>query len=283
MTKIILVTGSNGFVGRQILRYLLNQPVRLRLIIRGILDEEFLSHPNIESVIATLDLFDETQAWWNKVCKDVATVVHIAWYTEPGKYLNADENLKCLQGTINLARACEFNKIKRFIGIGTCIEYDLKDEAVSPLTPLNPTTIYSACKASVFLTLNQFFKFKKIDFLWCRLFYLYGEKEDSRRLVSYLKEKLSRGEEVNLSSGLQVRDFMDVKDAGTLIAKLVLGSRTGPVNICSGIPISIREFSQKIADEFGLKSLLKFGKINEDPLDYPYIVGISDIKDEDLI
>jgi len=49
---------------------------------------------------------------------------------------------------------------------------------------------------------------------WCRLFYLHGEGEDARRLVPYLRAKLIAGEPAELTSGKQIRDYLDVRDAG---------------------------------------------------------------------
>ena len=57
----------------------------------------------------------------------------------------------------------------------------------------------------------------------------------------------------------KVKKLMDVKDAGKKIAEVGISNTKGAVNICSGIPITVRELAEKIADEYGRRDLLKFG------------------------
>ena len=171
---------------------------------------------NIEKVIRTSDLFAESVSWWADVCKGVDTIIHVAWYTEPGKYLQSSKNLDCLIGTLKLAKGAIQAGVRRFIGIGTCFEYDLSQGMLSIETPLKPHTPYAGAKAAAYLGLSQCLSAENVEFVWCRLFYLYGEGEDVRRLVPYIRSRLSSGEYAELTSGNQVRDFLDVNDAGCI-------------------------------------------------------------------
>ena len=83
-----------------------------------------------------------------------------------------------------------------------------------------------------------------------------GEGEDPRRLVPYLHSKLAKAEIAELTSGKQIRDFLDVAEAGRMIAQVVLGNQLGPVNICSGIPTTVRQLAERVADEYGRRDLL---------------------------
>ena len=44
-----------------------------------------------------------------------------------------------------------------------------------------------------------------------------------------------------------------------MIANEAMGARQGAVNICSGVPVTVREIAEKIADEYGRRDLLHFG------------------------
>ena len=90
-------------------------------------------------------------------------------------------------------------------------------------TPLAPNTLYAACKASAFQVLRFFLSAEDMGFAWCRIFYLYGELEDERRLLPYIRRQLEAWQEVLLTRGNQVRDFLDVKDAARMIADVALG------------------------------------------------------------
>jgi dTDP-6-deoxy-L-talose 4-dehydrogenase (NAD+) len=155
------------------------------------------------------------------------------------------------------------------------LEYDLTGGKLSVQTSLRPLTPYAGAKAGAFVALSQWFPQQGVDFAWCRLFYLYGEGEDSRRLVPYLRAKLIAGEPAELTNGEQIRDYLDVGEAGRMIVEAALSDAQGPINICSGVRITVRELAERIADEHGRRDLLKFGVRPDNPLDPPHVVGIT--------
>ena len=165
--------------------------------------------------------------------------------------------------------------MNRFVGVGTCFEYDLTAGTLSVDTPLRPLTPYAGAKAAAFMALSQWLPQQDVAFAWCRLFYLYGEGEDTRRLVPYLRTRLAAGEPAELTSGKQVRDFLDVRDAGQMIADAALSNKEGPLNICSGVPVTVRQLAEKIADEYGKRDLLMFGARSDNLIDPPCVVGLK--------
>ena len=230
--------------------------------------------PQVVKIITTNDLFAESASWWSTNCHEIDIVVHLAWYTEPGKYLESKTNIDCLIGSLNLAKGATQAGVKRFVGVGTCFEYDLSDGFVSINTPLNPMSLYADTKVALYLSLLHWLSASSIDFVWCRLFYLYGEGEHPQRLVPYLRTMLQKGEPVDLTSGEQIRDFLDVRDAGKMIVDVILSEIVGPINICSGVPVTVRQFAEKIANEYKTSSLLRFGNKAKSTFDPPCVVGI---------
>jgi nucleoside-diphosphate-sugar epimerase len=274
MTGAVLLTGATGFVGRQVLRALDECGAQVRVVIREGTHGRLATLKAIETVITTQNLFAENNDWWTKACKGVDTVIHAAWYAETGQYLQSAKNLDCLTGTLQLAKGAAQSKVRRFIGIGTCFEYDLTGGMISVDTPLRPLTPYAGAKAAAFMSLAQWLPLQGVEFAWCRLFYLYGDGEDTRRLVPYLRTQLTAGKPAELTSGNQIRDFLDVSVAGRMIVKTALSDEQGPVNICSGIPITVRQLAEQIADEHGCRDLLKFGARPDNLVDPPCVVGV---------
>jgi dTDP-6-deoxy-L-talose 4-dehydrogenase (NAD+) len=270
----VLVTGATGFVGRQVLRALAERNRKARVVVRDGKQDRVAGFDAIERIVTTPDLWSESDAWYAEICRDADAIIHVAWYAEPGRYLQSPRNLECLAGTLRLAQAASQARVRRFVGIGTCFEYDLSAGLLSVDTPLRPASIYAGAKAAAFMALSQYLPQQGVEFAWCRLFYLYGEGEDGRRLMPVLHARLAAGEPVELGSGTQVRDYLDVREAGRMIVEAALGSRQGPVNICSGTAVTVRQIAERIADEYGRRDLLRFGARPDNPADPAHVVGV---------
>ena len=275
MIKTVLLTGASGFIGRNILSSLIGMGLKIKITARDV-DGRLLPYiPYVEDIYKTDDLFSETGDQLCEFCKGVDIVIHAAWYAEPGKYLESRLNQACLDGTVALASAAVKAGISKFVGIGTCFEYDLSGAMQSISTPLKPLSFYAKCKVDAYLRLERKFSEANLSFSWCRVFYLYGESEDSRRLTPFVRQKLTDGELVNLGSGDAVRDFLDVRIAGQMIAEIAIrDSCVGAFNICSGTPITIKDYCEKIAKDCNAVHLLRFGANKEDMSCPVSVVGV---------
>lgn len=274
MSENILITGGLGFVGSQVTESLSNLGKNLTLVIRN---QDIVKLSPLQrkcTIVLTDDLFSECESWWSSKCKEIDIIIHLAWFTKHGLYLDSKKNLDCLIGSINMAKGALRGGVRRFVGIGTCFEYDLSHNVLSIDTPIKPTSIYADTKAALFFTLSNLLVKNGLSFAWCRLFYLYGDGENQERFVSYLRNKIKNGEIVDLSEGSQIRDFLDVRKAGKMICDVALGQKTGPINICSGQPKTIKQFAEEIADEYGRRDLLSFGARKKNPVDPPCVIGV---------
>jgi nucleoside-diphosphate-sugar epimerase len=273
LNKKVLLTGSTGFVGRQVLKFLQNKKVEIVLVVRR--GKKEISNNKVVDIYTSDDIFSESIEWWADVCTGVDLIIHAAWYAEPGSYLYSDKNIECMQGTINMSRGAVISKVKRIVGIGTCFEYNLeKCRMLDVKVPLNPKTPYAASKVATYLLLSQYLLNCGVEFLWCRLFYLFGEGENDRRLIPYIESRLKNNLIVDLTSGEQIRDYMNVVDAGRMVVDMAYSKHVGPINICSGVPITIRQLSERIADNYGKGELLRFGAKGNNDFDPFCVVGV---------
>ena len=272
--KRVLLTGATGFVGRHIHRALIEDGHQVRVLIRPGSADRLAAAAD---VVETADLFAETLPHLVAACEGVDTLVHAAWYVEPGRYLEAEENLACLTGSLALARAAGEAGVAHVIGIGTCFEYALPSDRLTVDSPLRPETLYAATKVALFTALERYFAGKSVRFSWARLFYLHGEGEHPNRLVPYVRACLAEQKTAKLSAGTQLRDFLDVAEAGRMIASIVSREQAGAINICSGRAITLRAFVEEIAEETGQRDLLEFGSAPLRPGDPAAVVGVSNL------
>lgn len=275
--SVVLLTGASGFVGRQIHKSLHRQGHRVRVVLRPGAAARLAVPVDACDTIETDDLFARDAGWWADACRGVDTVIHCAWFVEHGRYLDAPENAACVTGTLALARGATEAGVGHFIGVGTCFEYRLPGERLDVSSSLAPTSFYAACKLSTYHMLDAWFANRDTLFSWCRIFYLYGEGENPKRLVAYVKGQLEAGETARLSAGTQLRDFLDVAEAGAMIASVADTRQPGAINICSGRAVTIRAFVERIADDYGRRDLLEFGTAGPHPSDPAAVVGVCNL------
>lgn len=271
----ILLTGASGFVGAHLARALISRGHSVRAVYLPTDNTARLDAlaPNAERM--PIDLaFADCKAL-DSALKGADACVHAAWYAEPGRYLTAPENITCLEMSIRLLHAAIRCSVSRFVGVGTCAEYDLSLGDLDEQAPLRPTTLYAATKASFYMVGEQIAAVHGMSFAWCRLFYLYGPFESPRRLVSDLFLHLLAGKPFPVTQGQQVRDFLHVADAASAITAVTESGISGPINIGSATPVRIREIVEIAGRLTGRSDLIRWGARGENLLDPPRVVAIN--------
>ncbi|MGA9098545.1 MAG: NAD(P)-dependent oxidoreductase, partial [Methanotrichaceae archaeon] len=149
------------------------------------------------------------------------------------------------------------------------------------VTPLNPTTLYGACKHSLQIILNASAEQNGISAAWGRLFYIYGPHEPLSRLVPSVILSLLKGEVALCTHGNQIRDLLYVKDVADAFITLVESDVSGPINIASGNPVRLKDVIYKIADKLNMQDLIQLGVLPV-PKDDPslLVANVSRLENE---
>lgn len=256
MKRRILITGANGFIGKHLVTRLAQLDLELVLVVRSSDGVPESALAKGARVVTTSDLFAQDDGWWREVSKGVDTFVHAAWYTKHPDYMTSDQNRNCEAGTIKIAEALRNSHVRRFVGLGTCLEYHQTGKLLTTDSALHPESPYAMAKFNTFQQLSQILGEAKIEFAWCRLFYIHGPGEHESRLVPFLRRELSRGNLVKLRNPRQVLDFLEVRDVVQKIEQVVLGGSTGALNVCSGVATTVSDLSVAIAKEYGHPELI---------------------------
>lgn len=268
MTKV-LVTGATGFVGRQVMAALSDMGIEAHGLIHRPTDP---LPPAAGWHAADLMVEGQAQAIVNRLRP--THLLHLAWCVEHGKFWTDPANLDWLAGSCRLVRAFAESGGRRFVGTGSCVEYAHQEQPCDEMTtPLRPETLYAAAKHAFHTTLAAFAQTTGISHAWGRLFFLIGPGESPARLVPDIARSLLAGRPAICGSGTQIRDFMDVRDAGRAMAALVLSDLEGPVNIASGHPVSIAELVRRLAELAGRPDLLRLGARPDRPGEPPALTA----------
>jgi nucleoside-diphosphate-sugar epimerase len=199
--------------------------------------------------------------------------IHLAWYMQHGKVLTAPENVPALVASLGLLDELIRVGCGHVLMAGTCAEYDTNVGFLREDGPARPQTLYGATKLSLGLIAQQVAAAARIDLVWARLFYLHGPFEDERRLVPAVIRALMRGEEFPATLGEQVRDYLHVEDAASALWALAERRTSGTVNVCSGVPVTLRQVMETIGEIVGNDELIRFGAIPYRDWDPPFICG----------
>jgi nucleoside-diphosphate-sugar epimerase len=267
--KRVLVTGATGFIGYFTLPLLLEKGYEVHAV---------SSQPVKKSEPGyfwhNTDLLDPKQASDLLARISPSHLLHLAWYTEPGKYWTSPKNIQWVQSSLSLLNSFQQNGGKRIVFAGTCAEYDWNYSLYSEYaTPTNPSTLYGTSKHALQLILNAFSRDTGISSAWGRIFYVFGPRERPERLIPFIIKSLLKKEVAPCSKGDQIRDFLYVEDMASAFVSLLDSNVEGPINIGSGDPIPLAEIIRSIGNKLNGEDLIQLGKVPTARNDPPSIVA----------
>jgi nucleoside-diphosphate-sugar epimerase len=262
----VLVTGAAGFIGSHIARQLVREGHEVHALVRPQTDLW-----RIEDILDSLrvvqgDLLDPSFILHSP---SFEACIHLAWYVEPGKYLHSPLNKDWVEASLRLARHLKDTGCRRFLAAGTCFEYATSKPPQSESTPTTPSTVYVQSKLELFRALQSI----GMDFAWVRFFYQYGPYEDPRRLMPVIINLLRRGEEAKLVPGDRIRDYLHIEDVASAVCAVAQSQLTGPVNIGSGVLVTVRDIALKIGELLDRVDLIKLGALPWSPTEPMHLLA----------
>ena len=264
MGKRILLTGVTGLIGKEVIKPLFD----LGFEISALTIDEVNPDNGVNWI--KCNMFDEKSVRDAVERVKPTHLLNFAWATT-GDYLTNPINFEFVKAGLNLIKYFKEFGGKRAVYVGTCFEYKFKDEPLKEDGERNPQTLYAKCKDALHNMVEEYCRLNDISFGYGRIYYVYGRKENEKRLTAHIIKSLREDKEVNIVNGDFVRDYMYAKDIAGAFAKLVASDVQGSVNICTGKGISLKEYALTIAKKLGKENLVN---INYENLNQPmFIVG----------
>lgn len=208
MRKVI-VTGATGFIGKWLIKTLLEADVDVTAIVRNrkkvdidfinkiqVYECEYYNYRTLEVPIEKYDVF-----------------FHLAWEGVASKDKdNLDIQKRNIDMSVNALLLAKRLECKKFIATGTVAEYAYCERIMDFSQKQTPNDIYGAMKVSVYNILNVLSRKNEINFIWTVLPSTFGEGRDNDNIITYTITKLLRNEKPLYGDLEQLWDFLYVKE-----------------------------------------------------------------------
>lgn len=251
----VLVTGGTGFIGRRTVGQMSKKTdIDIFVLTRKL-------HKNTQNVhYLQGDISDK--ACVASIIKEIKPrrLLHLAWDVSDKGYAGSIGNMDWKRWSIFLLQTFLENGGRYVVTGGTCFEYDLAGTKILTEAGLcRPSTLYGQCKLETYGEFSKLCCQYGARQVWGRIFYPYGEDENSRKLFRGVINCLLMGEKFVCKTPNDVVDYIYVEDVAKMLAFLVINDVTdGIYNLCSGHGVQIEKVLRFIAGKLGREEMLAF-------------------------
>ncbi|MBQ9360922.1 MAG: NAD(P)-dependent oxidoreductase [Lachnospiraceae bacterium] len=258
--KTAIVTGAAGFAGCHLTKTLSENGYRVYAVLRpGSTHNGRLAGLNNVVCIEADVYSDETLS--SLIPGQCDLFFHMAWMSG-GRY-DYDTQMRNAWITLRMAKLASETGCRRFVGIGSQAEYGSTEEEITEDTWPAPFCAYGVSKLAACYLSKQIAEENGMEWVWGRIFSVYGENEPAERLIPRLMESFQNGSDISLSSCRQNWDFLYGKDAGEALLAIAEKGGNGEIyNIADGRYRPLKEYVEIINDIYGKNSSIPYG---EDP------------------
>ena len=271
MKQKVLVTGANGYIGRNVINYLLDSNidvVAVDISLNKIISEKV---KKIE-----INIFENTDYLFSNL-QNVGICIHLAWRN--GFVHNSITHLEDISLHYKFLKKIHEFGIKNINVIGTMHEIGYWEGEVDNDTTTNPISFYGIAKNSLRQSLKILEDSDKELFIkWLRVFYIQGDDRNNNSIFSKILQKEEEGAKTfPFTTGKNKYDFINISILAEMISKAALQTEvTGIINCCSGKPVSLKEKVELFLKENNLKIKLEYGVFPDRSYDSPAIWGNND-------
>jgi len=256
LSKKVLVTGADGFIGSHLTETLLEEGYDVKAFTYynsfnswGWLDT--LSKDKLKEIeVFTGDIRDPNGV--REAMKGVDEVFHLAAliaipfsYHSPDSYV--DTNIK---GTLNVLQAARDLETERILVTSTSEVYGTAQYVpIDELHPYQGQSPYSATKIGADRLAESFYRSFNMPISIVRPFNTYGPRQSARAVIPTIITQLLSGEtEIKLGSLTPTRDFNFVKDTARGFIEIAKSDRTigEEINIATQDEISIGRLAEEM-------------------------------------
>lgn len=259
----ISIIGGTGFLGNHLVEELLSRDIKL--FVTGTNINKAKNYNWFKKVdFFELNLNDPENINLYKKLASSDKLINLSWEGLPNYNKSFHYEFVLMKQYLFLKKMVEYG-IKEIVVTGTCLEYGKRNGPLDVSMLTNPVNPYALAKD----TLRKFLFTLKNDHTfnlkWLRLFYMYGKGQSKYSILSQLESAIQNGDKLfNMSNGDQERDYLPVNEVANQITNIsLIENKSDIFNVCSGVPITIRELVRNYIDSHNASIDLNYGY-------YPY-------------
>lgn len=247
---MIFVTGASGFIGKYIVKRLLERKQQIIVLVR---DQKRYERIGDELIIES-DLEQLSSLVMQLSQYSIDTCLHLAWEGIPDySYLLSKKNFSYGLAILEL---CQKLHILQLIITGSCWEYENPVGMVSETSDISYANFFKASKSSLRMFAEIFCKNYGIQLNWLRLFYVYGVGQKSESLLPYVIGSFLHGSQPQLNGAYNRNDFIYVSDVAEAIVMCVEQKpKTVVMNVGSGQATEVLNIVKLVANRLGIRDL----------------------------
>jgi nucleoside-diphosphate-sugar epimerase len=252
--KNLLITGSSGFIGKNLLKYIAdNELSGYRVILLSSVDnDDFLTIKHNNYSFTKQDFFD-------RGIGTISLVIHLGAFT-PKVGSDANNIGKSNENIINTKILLDNlpNVPDKFIFASTVDAYGKVLSKVAEEHPTDPLTLYGWSKLYCEKMVAHWCNDNAVVFQILRIGHIYGRGEEGyKKVIPVTIDKLRNNVNPQIfGQGTEKRSFLHVDDVCHFIMKsLCLEQYEGIINLCSSHACTIKEVVEILLDIADNKNL----------------------------
>lgn len=263
-----LVTGANGFLGRGVVKQLLETGAHV------IATDFSCEDVDGRATSVEADLFHVADPFQYFGCPNI--VVHLA--SRNGFVHNADTHLADLPMHYKFLKKMIDAGVQRVCVMGSMHEIGFFEGSINEHTPCNPMSMYGIAKNALRQSIQTYVTGNKVDFIWLRGYYIVANDTVGSSIFSKITKATQEGKtEFPFTMGQNQYDYLDYDEfCNQVVAAVTQNKVTGIINICSGHPEKLCDRVERFIRENSYKIKLVYGAFPDRPYDSKAVWGNSD-------
>lgn len=250
--KKCVVTGAAGFTGYSLVEKLIDHGYFVYAVVRPQSEHNvrLAGMRNVQLVYADISEYGQLDEKIKDTCD---AFFHLAWqggrYDFASQYRNIEYALGALEAAARLG-------CKRFICTGSQAEYGPQRGLITEENCPHPADAYGAAKLAACVLTRQRALDLDVDWIWGRIFSLYGKYEAEMRMLPALVKSLRENKDFQMATdGRQNWDYLYVSDGAEALIDLLEKGKNGEIyNIANGSYMPMREFVELVKNFLGSKA-----------------------------